>query len=143
MIEYKILLVEDDEIDVMNITRLFQGLSIPDEAIVVASNGEEAIDIIKNVLKNEKFLVVLDLNMPKMNGIEFLKEIRSNECYRSIPIVVLTTSSNEKDIINSYKYNVSGFLTKPMLPEEFKKLVFNLIKYWSMCKFPLIGEQSD
>lgn len=143
MNNYKLLLVEDDEVDVINIQRILNKYSF-DKEFIVAYNGEEALNFLKNNnINNSKILIVLDLNMPIMNGFEFLKELRNDKNLFFIPTVILTTSNNKKDIENCYNLNVAGYLIKPLIYKEFEGIILDLIKYWDMNEIPLIGEKND
>jgi CheY-like chemotaxis protein len=131
-----ILLVEDDDVDVMNVKRAFQknNLSNP---ITVANNGVEALEKLRDgTVPSGRRLVLLDLNMPKMNGIEFLRELRKDPQLRPTPVVVLTTSSEEKDKIEAYDLNVAGYLLKPVKFMSFVDLMAALNKYWTLVEMP-------
>ena len=92
-----ILLVEDDEVDVMNVERAFERNKMK-SALFVAGNGLEALALLRsNKVPKERRLILLDLNMPKMNGIEFLEELRRDPELSSTPVVVLTTSNDDQD----------------------------------------------
>jgi CheY-like chemotaxis protein len=131
-----ILLVEDDEVDVMNVKRAFQKNHITNP-LFVAQNGVEALEKLRN---NEvtpgRRIVLLDLNMPKMNGIEFLRELRSDPALASTPVVVLTTSNNDRDKIEAYNFNVAGYLVKPVTFNDFSELMVTLNKYWTLVELP-------
>jgi CheY-like chemotaxis protein len=112
MIESKpILLVEDDIVDVMTVKRALKELKIPNQLIRVG-NGEEALEYLNNKSNTEPCVILLDLNMPKMNGFEFLNIIKTDETLKDIPIVVLTTSGIEQDITDSFKLGVAGYMVK-------------------------------
>jgi CheY-like chemotaxis protein len=132
----RVLLVEDDEIDVMNIQRAFKKNDIK-HRIEIANNGLEALSLLRNssslVLPE---LVLLDLNMPKMNGLEFLEEVRKDEFLRSLLVIILTTSNDEKDIKTAYKYNVAGYVVKPVNFESLVQAIGVLNKYLSICQLP-------
>ncbi len=81
-------------------------------------------------------LILLDLNMPRMNGIEFLRELRSDEKLRHTPVVVLTTSDDERDKINAYNLNVAGYLLKPVTFVNFVEVMATLNKYWTLVELP-------
>ena len=109
-----ILLVEDDAIDVMNVKRAFQKNNIM-SPLFVAGNGVEALELLRGgKLPAERLLVLLDLNMPKMNGIEFLRELRRDPALAPTPVVVLTTSNDDRDKVEAYNLNVAGYLLKPV-----------------------------
>jgi CheY-like chemotaxis protein len=139
MLEKKILhilLVEDDEVDVMNVRRSFDKNKITNP-LYVAFNGIQALEMLRagEVPKNRR-LVLLDLNMPRMNGIEFLRELRKDPELRAIPVVVLTTSDAEKDKIEAFDLNVAGYLVKPVTFPGFAELMATLNKYWTLVDMP-------
>jgi len=131
-----ILLVEDDEVDVMNVQRAFQKNHITNP-LFVASNGLEALERLRgNVIPRDRRIVLLDLNMPKMNGIEFLQELRRDAELRMTPVVVLTTSNDERDRIEAYNLNVAGYLLKPVTFSNFCEVMTALNKYWALVELP-------
>lgn len=131
-----ILLVEDDEVDVMNVRRAFEKSHIVNP-VFVAADGQEALDKLRSgELPAERRLVLLDLNMPRMNGIEFLRELRRSPDLAATTVVVLTTSNDERDKIEAYNLNVSGYLLKPVTFESFRELMVALNKYWSLVELP-------
>jgi CheY-like chemotaxis protein len=131
-----ILLVEDDEVDVMNVKRAFDKNHITNP-LFVAGNGLEALDKLRSgEIPQGRRIVLLDLNMPKMNGIEFLRELRNDPALAPTPVVVLTTSNNDRDKIDAFNLNVAGYLVKPVTFEEFSELMVTLNKYWMLVEMP-------
>jgi CheY-like chemotaxis protein len=131
-----ILLVEDDEIDVMNVKRAFDKNHITN-ALFVAGNGLEALEKLRNgEVPQGRRIVLLDLNMPKMNGIEFLRELRTDPALAPTPVVVLSTSNNDRDKIDAFSLNVAGYLVKPVTFAEFSELMVTLNKYWTLVEMP-------
>lgn len=135
-----ILLVEDDEVDVMNVQRAFKKNNITNP-LYLASNGLEALSILRGRdhqldIPQGRRLILLDLNMPKMNGIEFLKELRLDENLKSIPVIVLTTSNEDKDKVEAYKFNVAGYILKPVTFSSFVETVATMNKYWTLSEMP-------
>lgn len=131
-----ILLVEDDEVDVMNVRRSFKKNNIANP-LHVASDGIEALAMLRaGTLPRERRLVLLDLNMPRMSGIEFLRELRADPDLRSTPVVVLTTSNEERDRIEAYDLNVAGYILKPVTLANFVETMATLNKYWTLNEFP-------
>jgi CheY-like chemotaxis protein len=129
-----ILLVEDDEVDVMNVKRAFEKAHIANP-LFVANNGLEALQKLRSRdIPNHRRLILLDLNMPKMNGIEFLRELRKDPELCSLPVVVLTTSRMDRDKIESYRLNVAGYLLKPVTFATFCELMVTLNKYWALVE---------
>jgi CheY-like chemotaxis protein len=129
-----ILLVEDDEVDVMNVKRAFTRSHIMNP-LFVAGDGLEALAKLRNgeVPKGRR-LVLLDLNMPRMNGIEFLREVRKDPELCATPVVVLTTSNDDRDKIDAYKLNIAGYLMKPVTFSSFCEVMVALNKYWSLVE---------
>jgi CheY-like chemotaxis protein len=126
-----ILLVEDDEVDVMNVRRAFEKNHITNPLTVVG-DGLEALKMLRgDELPKGRRIVLLDLNLPRMNGIEFLRELRSDPALASTPVVVLTTSRDEGDRIDAYNLNVAGYLLKPVTFTAFCDLMAALNKYWT------------
>ena len=138
MVEHvlNILLVEDDDVDVMNVRRAFQKAHVSNP-LFVAGNGIEGLEILRgNSMPAERRLVLLDLNMPRMNGIEFLRALRADPELRTLPVVVLTTSNDERDKIDAYDLNVAGYLLKPVTFTNFVDLMSALNKYWMLVEMP-------
>jgi CheY-like chemotaxis protein len=131
-----ILLVEDDEVDVMNVRRAFERNNVSNP-LYVAGNGLEALDMLRGKeLPKERRLILLDLNMPKMNGIEFLQALRADPELQSLPVVVLTTSNDDQDKIDAYNLNVAGYLLKPVTFSNFCERMATLNKYWTLVEMP-------
>lgn len=134
-----ILLVEDDEVDVMTVQRAFKKGNITNP-LYIAGNGIEALSMLRgepgkpSVIPAERRIILLDLNMPKMNGLEFLHELRSDASLGHIPVVVLTTSNEERDRVQAYQLNVAGYILKPVTFSIFVELMITLNKYWTLCE---------
>lgn len=124
-----ILLIEDDEIEVMKFNRVLSSLKM-NHKIIEANNGEEAIEVLK-VKEVVPDLIVLDLNMPKINGIEFLGILKADEYLKYIPAVILTTSNNHKDVLECYRIGIAGYVIKPLKYEDYVDRITKLIEYWS------------
>lgn len=132
-----ILLVEDDEVDIMNVKRAFKKNNISNP-LLVAHNGLEALEILQTpqpVVPRPK-IVLLDLNMPKMGGIEFLKEIRKDAELNSLSVFVMTTSNEDSDKVDAFNLNVAGYIVKPLSMDRFIAAVSTLNSYWTLCEFP-------
>ena len=131
-----ILLVEDDQVDVMNVKRAFERNKIANP-LFVAGDGIEGLELLRSgKIPRERRLVLLDLNMPRMNGIEFLRALRADEELHLTPVVVLTTSDDERDKINAYDLNVAGYLLKPVTFVNFVEAMAALNKYWTLVELP-------
>jgi CheY-like chemotaxis protein len=131
-----ILLVEDDEVDVMNVQRAFRKNNIANP-LFVAGNGLDALALLRGgKIPKSNRLVLLDLNMPKMNGIEFLRELRADPTLSMTSVVVLTTSNEDRDKIEAYRLNVAGYLLKPVTFVNFVEVMSALNKYWTLVELP-------
>jgi CheY-like chemotaxis protein len=131
-----ILLVEDDEVDVMNVQRAFKKNNIANP-LFLAGDGVHALEMLHNgSIPGERRIILLDLNMPKMNGIEFLREIRRDPQLRPTPVIVLTTSNDERDRIEAYNLNVAGYILKPVTFTNFCEVMAALNKYWALVELP-------
>lgn len=131
-----ILLVEDDQVDAMNVTRAFAKNRISNP-LFVAEDGIRALEMLRSgEVPPERRIILLDLNMPRMNGIEFLRELRADPVLKHTPVVVLTTSDDERDKINAYDLNVAGYLLKPVTFTNFVEVMAALNKYWTLVELP-------
>ena len=131
-----ILLVDDDEVDVMNVQRAFKKNNIANP-IYLAADGIEALEILRSgAMPRANRLILLDLNMPRMNGIEFLQEMRADPELKATSVVVLTTSNESRDKVEAYNLNVASYLTKPVLFADFVNLMATLNKYWLLVELP-------
>lgn len=133
-----ILLVEDDEIDIMTIQRALKDLNVSNP-LEVTMNGEEALNYFKDPDKTEPCIVLLDINMPRMNGIEFLQERNRNDVIKKIPVVVLTSSREEQDMVQSYSLGVSGYMLKPVDYKQFVETIRVIDLYWTLSQFPIVS----
>lgn len=131
-----ILLVEDDYVDVMTVKRALREINLQND-LVVAENGEQALDYLEDPSNERPSIILLDLNMPRMNGIEFLQVVKQHEQHKIIPIIVLTTSSQEKDRVESFKMSVAGYMTKPVIYTEFVDVMKIIDKYWTCSDMPI------
>lgn len=135
-----ILLVEDDSVDVINVQRAFKKNNISNP-LFIAKNGLEAFNMLRGEGGFEKLdprpqVILLDLNMPQMNGLEFLKELRKDSILNSISVFVMTTSNEDKDRLDAYNLNVAGYILKPVSFEKFVQAVSILDSYWKLCEQP-------
>jgi CheY-like chemotaxis protein len=130
-----ILLVEDDSVDAMTVKRAFGELKVTNE-LVRAVNGEMALSYLKTHLDKKPCVILLDLNMPKMNGIEFLKVAKADDELRQIPVVVLTTSKDDRDKMESFKACVAGYIVKPVDYKKFVEAMRILNLYWTLSEMP-------
>ncbi|MBN1270709.1 MAG: response regulator [Candidatus Aminicenantes bacterium] len=133
--EGPILLVEDDQVDAMTVKRAFKDVHITNDLVIVG-NGLEALDYLQKPDNRKPCIILLDLNMPKMNGIEFLKVTKKDPELKMIPIVVLTTSEEEQDRVDSYGLGVAGYILKPVDYRKFVEVINTIDLYWTLCILP-------
>lgn len=128
-----ILLVEDDRVDIMTVQRALRRNDISNP-LFVARTGLEALAMLRgdgNTNPIEPSLILLDLNLPKMNGIEFLKELRADPALHSLAVIVLTSSNEPRDRAAAYQYEVEDYIVKPHSFEEFAQAMATVLAYWS------------
>ena len=130
-----ILLVEDDQIDVMMVQRALKELNVTNRLDVV-QNGEEALEFLIDKGNGVPCIILLDLNMPKMNGIEFMKTARREGLLNKTPVIVLTKSQEEQDKVESFKLGVSGYMVKPMEYQQFVEVIRTISLYWTISELP-------
>ena len=133
------MLVEDDNVDVMTVKRAFKDLKIKNQ-LIVTPNGEEALEYLNNNDNTTPSIILLDLNMPKMNGLEFLRIIKTDENLKKIPVIVLTTSSQQEDIIESFNFGIAGYIVKSLNYTEFTEAIKTINLYWTLSKVPSNGD---
>jgi CheY-like chemotaxis protein len=132
----RLLLAEDDEVDVMNIQRALEKLGLP-YPLHVARDGQEALDELRSGrVPRERLLVILDLYMPRLGGLETLQAIRNDPELTSLPVVLLTTSQDEQVKLDAYHLNVAGYLRKPFDRLELGHQLEVLCNYWSAIEMP-------
>ncbi|MDO8207241.1 MAG: response regulator [Gallionella sp.] len=130
-----ILLVEDDQVDVMTVKRALKEVKVANP-LVNPENGEEALKYLRDPDSVKPCIILLDLNMPIMNGIEFLKVMKHDTLLRRIPVVVLTTSEEEQDKINSFDLGVAGYMAKPVDYRQFVEVMRTFDAYWTISEVP-------
>jgi len=130
-----ILLVEDDSVDAMTVKRAMRDLQV-DHSVIHSVNGEEAMKYLTSPDMEKPFVILLDLNMPKMNGIEFLKVMKAYPELKTIPVIVLTTSKERRDILDSFELGASGYMIKPVDYSKFVEILSRIIIYWNSSELP-------
>ncbi|MBJ2175405.1 response regulator [Aureibaculum sp. A20] len=126
----KVLLIEDDLIEVMKFKRAISSLDL-NHQVIEANNGEDALKILEEK-DNIPDIILLDLNMPKINGIEFLSILKKDSTLKYVPTVILTTSSNQRDLLACYEIGIAGYVLKPLKYEEYVVKIEKLLAYWSI-----------
>ena len=131
-----ILLIEDDEVDVLNVRRAFKIAGIESE-LLVAGNGLEAMRVLRQnpPSKSRRMVLMTDLNMPQMDGLELMREIRQDANLRRLPVVVLTTSDRPSDRQAAFDLYAAGYLVKPTKPQALVDVVKRVQEYWEMNRF--------
>ena len=130
-----ILLVEDDTVDAMTVKRAMRDLKVSNPVAHV-TDGEEALAYLKDPAKPRPCLILLDINMPKMNGIEFLRAVKSDTDLQNLPVVMLTTSTNDRDIIQSFHLSAAGYMIKPVDYKQFVETIRTIDAYWRLSRIP-------
>ena len=130
-----VLLVEDDAIDMMTVRRAFKDLKLTNP-LAHATNGEEALKYLEKEENPKPCVILLDLNMPRMNGVEFMRAVKADPVLKRIPIVVLTTSRDDRDIVESYKLSAAGYIVKPVDYKKFVEAVRMIDVYWTISELP-------
>jgi CheY-like chemotaxis protein len=127
----KILMIEDERIEIIKLNRAISS-EIKNYNIILANNSVEALSILERNLPD---IILLDLNMPDINGIDFLMTLKNNPNLKYIPVIVLTTSNNIKDVKECYKLGISGYLLKSLKYEDYVIKINIFMKYWSLNEF--------
>lgn len=134
-----ILLVEDDEVDRMNVQRAFRKYDIQHH-LAEAMDGAHALDLLNghngHTMISKPDLILLDINMPRMNGLEFLKALRNSPTLSNVPVVILSTSNESRDIDFAYRYHVAGYIQKPIRGEEFEYTLLQLLRFYELNELP-------
>jgi DNA-binding NarL/FixJ family response regulator len=117
-----ILLIEDDNVDVMTVERVF------------------SLEYLRTNGNKKPCVILLDLNMPKMNGTEFLKIVKTDEALKKIPVVVLTTSSQQQDVVESFKLGAAGYMVKSVDYGKFVETIRTINLYWTLSELPSNGD---
>lgn len=127
----KILLVEDDRIEILKFKRSISNI-VDNYDLSLSTNGKEAFLEIDKEIPD---LVILDLNMPDTNGIEFLTILKNDEELKHIPVIILTTSNNDKDISECYRLGIAGYVLKPLKYDDYESKIKAILRYWSLNEF--------
>ena len=130
-----IMLVEDDHVDAMTLKRALKDLKVANQ-LVHRVNGEEALEYLRDSASAIPCVVFLDLNMPKMNGIEFLQIVKADSNLRRIPVIVFTTSQNEWDRFETFNLSAAGYIVKPADYKSFVEAIRTVQLYWTLSEFP-------
>lgn len=130
-----ILMVEDDQVDAMTVRRALKELHVTNP-LTHMENGEEALDHLRDPTSERPCIILLDLNMPKMGGIELLQIIKHDALLKAIPVVVLTTSEEQQDKVESFNLGVAGYMAKPVDYQHFVEVMRSINTYWTLSEMP-------
>ena len=130
-----ILLVEDDLVDASTVERALRDLNATNP-LLCSINGEQALEYLRSESDKKPCVIFLDLNMPKMDGLELLKVLKADELLKRIPVVVLSTSKNNEDIVQSFGLSVAGYIVKPVNYKEFVEMIRTILSYWTLSELP-------
>ncbi len=125
-----ILFIEDDAIESMKLQRTITKLGMRHK-IQNAHNGEEALTLLNSVDQLPD-LILLDLNMPRMNGIEFLDVLKQDEKLKYLPTIILTTSQNRADLLECFRIGIAGYIIKPLKYAEYESKLQRVLEYWEI-----------
>ncbi|MCX6046756.1 MAG: response regulator [Chloroflexi bacterium] len=135
----QMLLVEDDDVDAEAIVRAFRKQKIGN-AFTVVPDGIEAFRALRGegdyVRLPRPYIILLDINMPRMNGVEFLQELRQDMALKHSIVFVITTSSRDEDVVAAYNEQIAGYILKSRVGEDFINLITMLDMYWRIVEFP-------
>jgi CheY-like chemotaxis protein len=129
-----ILLAEDDNVDAITVRRALKDLNVPN-SIIHQLDGEDALKYLRSNNKRP-CVILLDLNMPRMNGINFLKIIKNDDELKQIPVIVITTSKDERDKMDSFGFSVAGYIIKSTDYKKFVESLKILNLYWTLSELP-------
>lgn len=133
---FHLLHVEDDELDALNLQRLLKG-SRRVEGVEVAHDGVEALVRLRSgSISTHRLVILLDIRMPRMSGLEFLAELRADPGLRHLPVVVMTTSQDAADLAGAYRHCVAGYLVKSNDREQFRRALEAFEEYWARVLLP-------
>jgi len=130
-----ILLVEDDDVDAMTTQRALDEVKVTNK-LIHKVDGEDALEYLMDKGNQEPCVILLDLNMPRMNGFEFLKIAKADAMLRKIPVVVLTTSDSDEGVVESYDLGVAGYIVKPVSYQQFVEAIKTINTYWTLSQLP-------
>ena len=130
-----IMLIEDDSVDAMTVKRAMRELHVTN-SLIHCLNGEEGLKYLTDPEAEKPFVILLDLNMPKMSGIEFLKAVKTYAELKPIPVVVLTTSKERQDVQASFELGAAGYMIKPVDYVKFMEVINTVMLYWRLSELP-------
>ncbi|ABM01365.1 response regulator [Shewanella amazonensis] len=133
--EVVLFLVDDDDVDYMAVERAMRQMRLLNP-LVRARDGRAALEMLNGGAVQGAFVILLDLNMPRMNGLEFLQALRADPQFASAVVFVLTTSRADEDKLAAYSFNVAGYVVKSNIKDEFERIINMLDGYWRIVELP-------
>ena len=130
-----ILLVEDDQVDVITARRAFKELEVTNE-LVHKGDGEDALDYLRDESNVKPCIILLDLNMPRMDGFEFLETVKADNLLKNIPVIILTTSDTDESATRSFDLGAAGYIVKSVDYRQFVESMRAVDRYWSLSRLP-------
>jgi CheY-like chemotaxis protein len=137
--EVTIFIVDDDDIDAIALERALRKLRLLN-SVCRARDGQEALDMLRAGAIATPFIVLLDLNMPRMNGLEFLQVLRSDPSLTHAVVFVLTTSKSDEDLVAAYREHVAGYVLKQHMDRDFLEVIGLIEHYWRVVELPVTAE---
>lgn len=133
-----ILLVEDSCLDTLMVERAIKELNIGN-ALVKTTDGRKAVQYLREQDNEKPCLIITDLDTPNMNGIEFLSVLKADDSLRKIPVMMLTSSNDSRDVIDSFDRGACGYMVKPADYTELVEMLKTIDSYWSLSELPVSG----
>ena len=137
-----ILLIEDDPADTIIVKRAFNELEVTNP-LVHSPDGEEGLEYLRSEGNKKPCIILLDSNMPKMNGMEFLKVVKANNVLKKIPVLALTACGEEQHIVESFKLGVAGYILKPLDYRKFVEAIRIIHLYWTLSELPNVQDATS
>ncbi|KQT36731.1 response regulator [Methylophilus sp. Leaf414] len=137
--EVTLLIVDDDDIDAIALERALRKMRLLN-TVLRARDGREALDLLRSGAVPQPYIILLDLNMPRMSGLEFLKMLRTDPQLTHAVVFVLTTSKSDEDLVAAYRKHVAGYVFKQHMDRDFMEVIGFIEHYWRLVELPVTKE---
>ncbi|MBF5039847.1 response regulator [Methylophilus sp. 13] len=137
--EVSLLIVDDDDIDAISLERALRKLRLLN-TLFRARDGREALELLRSCQIPAPYIILLDLNMPRMNGLEFLEALRTDPLLTHAVVFVLTTSKSDEDLVAAYRKHVAGYVFKQHMDRDFMEVMGLIEHYWRIVELPATKE---
>jgi len=137
--EVTLLIVDDDDIDAIALERALRKLPLLNTTYR-ARNGQEALELLRSGAIPAPYIILLDLNMPRMNGLEFLEALRTDPLLTHAVVFVLTTSKSDEDLVAAYRKHIAGYVFKQHMDRDFLEVISLIWHYWRLVELPITKE---